>query len=63
MTGVQTCALPICTRSKPVGLVHLAVARKDQSTLHEECRFGNLGRDAVRIKTVENALKLLFQAM
>ena len=24
---------------------------------------GNLGRDAVRIKTVENALKLLFQAM
>jgi nicotinamide-nucleotide amidase len=51
------------TRGKPAGLVHLAAARKGQSTLHEECRFGDIGRDAVRMKSVENALKLLFQAM
>jgi nicotinamide-nucleotide amidase len=51
------------TRGKPVGLVHLAAARKDETTLHEECRFGTIGRDAVRMKAVENALKLLFQVM
>lgn len=51
------------TRTKPVGLVHLAAARKGETTLHEECRFGNIGRDEVRMKSVENALKLLFQVM
>ncbi|MSP95522.1 MAG: CinA family protein [Alphaproteobacteria bacterium] len=48
---------------KPVGLVHLAAARAGQTTLHAECRFGDIGRDSVRIKSVEEALKLLFQAM
>ena len=49
------------TRDKPVGLVHLAAARKRQTTLHEECRFGDIGRDKVRMKSVEAALKLLLQ--
>lgn len=49
--------------SKPVGLVHLAAARAGQTTLHAECRFGDIGRDRVRIRSVEEALKLLFQAM
>ena len=49
--------------AKPVGLVHLAAARTGQTTLHAECRFGDIGRDSVRIKSVGEALKLLFQAM
>ena len=48
---------------KPVGLVHLAAARRGQTTLHEECRFGDIGRDSVRLKTVEAALKLLMQIL
>ena len=46
---------------KPVGLVHFAAARQNETTLTEECRFGNIGRDAVRMKSVEAALKLLLQ--
>jgi nicotinamide-nucleotide amidase len=46
---------------KPVGLVHFAAARENDTTLSEECRFGNIGRDAVRMKSVEAALKLLLQ--
>jgi nicotinamide-nucleotide amidase len=46
---------------KPVGLVHFAAARQNEATLTEECRFGNIGRDAVRMKSVEAALKLLLQ--
>ena len=49
------------TRDKPIGLVHFAAARKRQTTLHEECRFGDIGRDKVRMKSVEAALKLLLQ--
>ena len=48
---------------KPVGLVHFAAARKGQTTLHEECRFGDLGRGKVRMKSVEAALKLLLQIL
>jgi nicotinamide-nucleotide amidase len=46
--------------SKPVGLVHLACARKDSPTLHQECRFGDIGRDGVRLKAVEVALALVW---
>ena len=49
--------------TKPVGLVHLAAARKGRATLHQECRFGNIGRDAVRLKSVEAALALARQAL
>ena len=49
------------SKEKPVGLVHLAAARRSETTLSEECRFGNIGRDAVRMKSVEAALKLLLQ--
>lgn len=45
--------------AKPVGLVHLAVARRGGVTLHRECRFGAIGRDAVRLQSVEAALALL----
>ena len=44
---------------KPVGLVHMAAAREGHKTLHEEHRFGDIGRTEVRLKTVEAALRLL----
>jgi nicotinamide-nucleotide amidase len=43
---------------KPVGLVHIAAARHGDVT-NEERRFGDLGRDQVRLKTVEAALRML----
>ncbi len=49
--------------AKPVGLVHLAAARNGGPTLYQECRFGDIGRDLVRRKSVEVALSLLRQAM
>jgi len=54
---------------KPVGLVHFAAARKMSnqpshagSTIHEEKRFGEIGRDAIRTQSVEVALRLLLRA-
>ncbi len=49
--------------AKPVGLVHLAAARKGHATLHQECRFGDIGRDAVRLKSVEVALALIWKIL
>lgn len=40
------------TPTKPIGLVHLAAAREGQTTLHLECRFGDIGRAAVRMRSV-----------
>jgi nicotinamide-nucleotide amidase len=51
------------TAEKPIGLVHLAVARKGHNTIHLECRFGDIGRSQVRMKSLEAALKLLLQAL
>ena len=47
---------------KPVGLVHLAAASKDGQQLHREMRYGDIGRDAVRIATVRTALDMLEEA-
>jgi len=47
------------TPEKPVGLVHIAAVRSGRATLHEECRFGDIGRTAIRLKTAEAALLLL----
>jgi nicotinamide-nucleotide amidase len=46
------------TADKPVGLVHIAAARKGGAALHQECRFGDIGRGAIRIASVEVALQL-----
>jgi nicotinamide-nucleotide amidase len=51
------------TAEKPVGLVHFAACRKGGATLHEEHRFGDIGRTEVRLKTVEAALELLRRLM
>lgn len=50
------------TAAKPVGLVHFGLARKGVATIHLERRYGDLGRDVVRRRAVEDALMLLEQA-
>lgn len=50
------------SEEKPVGLVHLAAASRGGSVLHREMRYGDIGRDAVRIATVRTALDMLGEA-
>lgn len=45
--------------AKPVGLVHFAAVRRAGSSLAHEARFGDLGRDAIRLAAAETALDLL----
>ncbi len=47
---------------KPVGLVHICVARGGAETLHERHVFTG-DRDAVRVQTIEAALRLLLLAV
>jgi nicotinamide-nucleotide amidase len=49
--------------AKPVGLVHLAVAADNREARHLECRFGEVSRDEIRIRTVAAALQLLTDAI
>jgi nicotinamide-nucleotide amidase len=51
------------TATKPVGLVHFGLARKGAATIHLERRYGDLGREIVRRRAVEDALALLEQAV
>lgn len=44
---------------KPVGLVHLAASRHDAPTLSIEVRLGDIGRHAIRMETVREALRLV----
>lgn len=43
---------------KPVGLVHLAAARRGGAVLHSACRFGDIGRGFIRLAAVREALRL-----
>ncbi|MGB5092908.1 MAG: CinA family protein [Parvibaculum sp.] len=47
------------TPMKPVGLVHFGAARRGRSIIHEVHEFGDIGRENVRLKSVETALILL----
>lgn len=51
------------TATKPVGLVHFALARKGAPTVHRERRYGDLGRENVRLSAVEDAIGLLEGAL
>lgn len=44
---------------KPVGLVHLAAARRDGHLWHREMRYGDIGRHEIRLATVRTALEML----
>ncbi|WP_341910688.1 CinA family protein [Ferrovibrio terrae] len=46
------------TATKPVGLVHIAVAAHGHETMHLRMTYGEIGRGAVRRATVEDALNL-----
>jgi len=67
ITGV---AGPGGSAAKPVGLLHIAAARLsgregdrvEFAAIHSEERFGEIGRAAVRAKSVETALRLLLEA-
>ncbi len=44
---------------KPVGLVHFAAASRGGALTHQEIRYGDIGRSAVREKSVLQALAML----
>jgi nicotinamide-nucleotide amidase len=44
---------------KPVGLVHLAAARRGREPIHREKRFGDLGRRGVRFASVVEAFAMM----
>jgi nicotinamide-nucleotide amidase len=47
------------TALKPVGLVHIAVARENKPIFHQAFRFGDLGRARIREQTIVEALGML----
>jgi nicotinamide-nucleotide amidase len=47
------------TAAKPVGLVHFACARRGAPTVAREERFGDIGREGVRVAAVRVGLDLL----
>ncbi|MXN66961.1 nicotinamide-nucleotide amidohydrolase family protein [Stappia sp. GBMRC 2046] len=47
------------SEEKPVGLVHFAFAQKDGPTRHIERRFGDLGRDGIRLASVRQAIECI----
>jgi nicotinamide-nucleotide amidase len=51
------------TPEKPVGLVHLAAARRGGVTVHEEKRFGDVGRHQIQSETVAAAFELIRQVI
>lgn len=51
------------TAAKPVGLVHFACARRGGGVVAVERRFGDMGRSAVRLASVAEALRLFEAAM
>ncbi|MEQ1617320.1 MAG: CinA family protein [Terricaulis sp.] len=46
------------TGTKPVGVVHIAVARRGGLLVHEQCQFGDVGRDEVREASIWRALEM-----
>jgi nicotinamide-nucleotide amidase len=51
------------TAEKPVGLVHMAVARTGAATVHIAHTFGDVGRTEVRLRSVAAAIKLLREVL
>jgi nicotinamide-nucleotide amidase len=51
------------TVAKPVGLVYLAVAQSKTSTVVREHHFGDLGRQGIRLSSIDAALDLVTSAL
>lgn len=47
------------TPMKPVGLVHIAVARENKPIFHQAMRFGDVGRSVVRRLTILEAVEMM----
>lgn len=47
------------TDEKPVGLVHIAVAKSGGTTQHQRCQFKSKSRNKIRTKTVRRAFKMI----
>lgn len=47
------------TADKPVGLVHFAAATRSGRLVHQECRYGDIGRAQIRRASVMQALTML----
>ncbi|WP_255563940.1 CinA family protein [Hyphomonas sediminis] len=47
------------TPMKPVGTVHIACARENRAIIHEMLQLGDIGRDAIRMASVETALNMI----
>lgn len=47
------------TDEKPVGLVHVASAKRGKKTRHRAEHYGDLGRSGIREATVRTAIKML----
>jgi nicotinamide-nucleotide amidase len=47
------------TAEKPVGLVHIAAVAANRTARHREYRFGDIGRDEIRLASVVAALDML----
>ena len=45
------------------GLVHMALARRGQPTMHREEHFGRIGRGAIRVESLKVMLDMLEQAL
>lgn len=51
------------TKFKPVGTVHFAIARENAPIRHRLEEFGDIGRNEVRMASVETALKMLQESL
>ena len=51
------------TAEKPIGLVHLACAKRGGETRHREERYGDLGRSAIREATIRTAMEMLMEQL
>ncbi len=51
------------TVGKPVGLVHLACAKRGGETRHRAERYGDLGRSGIREATIRTAMEMLMEQL
>jgi nicotinamide-nucleotide amidase len=51
------------TSEKPVGLVHLAAARRNGDILESRMCFGDIGRSGIRLASAEAAFALVLRAL
>ena len=47
------------TPMKPVGTVHIACARENKAMMHEMLMLGDIGRNEIRMATLEAALNMI----